>query len=119
MLYAPERYFSAIYRFMYQNFTGLPKEDIEILEILESKCNPIGSWGKQARLTGRILRRIHSNPGDYGNNPGKSRPVFSARPNMIFIFWMACPAAPLPRLSMTERITTVLPDWGRWQAIRQ
>src|SRR5215210_1311666 len=45
----------------------------------------------------------------YGFVPGSIRPVFSSNPNIKFMFCTACPAAPLTRLSMAEKITTCLP----------
>ena len=42
-----------------------------------------------------------------GAAPQPARPVSSGRPSMQFMFWMAEPAAPLPRLSSAEKTTTL------------
>src|ERR1700694_4968787 len=54
-----------------------------------------------------------------GRTGGAVRPVVSGRPNIRFMFCIACPAAPLTRLSSTARMTAMSPCCGRCTAIRQ
>src|SRR6185503_5119431 len=58
-----------------------------------------------------VFVRHHQNPRHprYGFVPTNSRPVFSSRPNIKFMFCTAWPAAPLTRLSIAEKITICLP----------
>src|SRR6202034_439236 len=42
----------------------------------------------------------------HGATPIADRPAVSGRPSMRLAFWMACPAAPLPRLSMAATTVT-------------
>src|SRR5271169_845718 len=55
----------------------------------------------------------------HGNSGTISSAVLSGRPNMIFMFCTAWPAAPLTRLSITDNTTTVSPCCGLCRAMRQ
>src|SRR5262249_54268919 len=43
----------------------------------------------------------------YGHDPRSSSEAFSSTPSMRFMFWIACPAPPLMRLSVTQKQVTV------------
>src|SRR6202044_521078 len=53
----------------------------------------------------------------HGATPIADRPAVSGRPSMRLAFWMACPAAPLPRLSMAAT-ATARPAWASAAACR-
>src|SRR5215213_1190427 len=55
-----------------------------------------------------ILVRHPCNP-CYGFVPTSSRPVFSSKPNIRFMFCTAWPAAPFTKLSIAEKTTICLP----------
>src|SRR4029077_16788226 len=57
----------------------------------------------------------------HGATPIAVRPLVSGSPSIRFAFWMACPAAPLPRLSIAAT-TTARPALAsaaacRWTAL--
>ena len=60
------------------------------------------------RLSG--LKR--SIPCPHGITASCSRPAFSGRPNMMFMFCTAWPEAPFTRLSITDSTTAVSPPSG-------
>src|SRR5204863_3413366 len=45
--------------------------------------------------------------GGYGHGPGSSSDAVSATPSIRFMFWIACPAPPLIRLSVALTIASV------------
>src|SRR5262249_9371263 len=57
------------------------------------------------QLRGERRRRVRS----HGKTPVIFRPVGSGIPNMMFIAWIAWPAAPLTRLSMATKTFATLP----------
>jgi hypothetical protein len=50
----------------------------------------------------------------YGYTANPSRPIVSGKPSIRFMFWMACPAAPLTKLSR-QLMTISLPV--RWSIV--
>src|SRR3970282_1771541 len=58
------------------------------------------------------LGRFEQRSRDLDHNP-QSRPSSSAKPSIRFMFWMAWPAAPLPRLSRHETTTRRFPAASR------
>src|SRR5581483_1495793 len=57
---------------------------------------------------GRDARRLEApGRGDaHTRTPDRRSPAVSAKPNRWLTFWIACPAAPLPRLSIAQ--TTIV-----------
>src|SRR5262249_46917611 len=63
--------------------------------------------------TQTLTRLIH-----HGHIPGAFSPAVSSNPHIRFMFWIACPTMPLPRLSIAEitvtrlvRSSTASPMW--------
>src|SRR5262249_24435132 len=49
---------------------------------------------------------LHYSAFPHGHNPPAVRPAVSSKPHIRFMFWIACPTIPLPRLSIAERTVT-------------
>src|SRR5271170_5331622 len=64
-------------------------------------CLPASAQYQFAFSSASATKSLRVNgPEDYGQSGAPSNPVVSANPVMILAFWIACPAAPLPRLSI-------------------
>src|SRR5262249_36980319 len=57
----------------------------------------------------RVGRKLRRNDGAHGKTPDIFRPAVSGSENMMFMAWMACPAAPLTRLSIATKTLAVRP----------
>src|SRR5258706_1540223 len=59
-----------------------------------------------ARAQNDALEQTSNNT--HGHIPGTINPAVSSNPHIKFIFWIACPTIPLPRLSVAENTLTRL-----------
>src|SRR5688572_4401029 len=91
---------------------GVPAVQIEIL-VAVARVDPDSfatfSGDRHLLVRSELKPVFDLDHRSHGFVPTSSKPVFSSRPNMRFMFCTACPAAPFTRLSMAEKTTICFP----------